>query len=352
VSNGNRKSSDDGEAGFDSSRAELFDALGHPTRIKILQVLNQRAMTFSELKKEVGIESSGHLSFHLGKLNLLLRVTPEGVYELTDDGREALHLAEVMSQTGSPSTAANSIQSGRDSKKKGALLAMNPKRKKILIAVLAVLIIAVLLVGIGLSNSFIFYSSQEMMNWGYQTPTNPPQYTAWQTITFNDTQGKLLSDFNFNVGGLPAQANATEQTIELNIQIAHTAGTFLDSLRLGFVASNPSSCGCFLLEEVASLGIGGFPPVSSQMYYENGVTTFNVQNFGYIGVASVTLGFLLALSRPSNLAILPSGNNSLVLNIELKMHATNKVLIGQNYVGDASASLNIMPNGLIALANP
>ena len=94
MSNDKGKSTpNDADGGFDSSRAELFDALGHPTRIKILQVLNQRATTFSELKKEVGIESSGHLSFHLGKLNLLLRVTPEGIYELTDDGREALHLA-------------------------------------------------------------------------------------------------------------------------------------------------------------------------------------------------------------------------------------------------------------------
>ena len=344
---GNEKShSEDVEGGFDSSRAELFDALGHPTRIKILQVLSERPLSFSELKKEVGIESSGHLSFHLGKLNLLVRVNPDGAYELTDDGREALHLAEVMNTTSSPSVAANSIQSERDSRKTRHLLAMGARKKKIMIAVSAVLIIAILLLGIGLSNSFIFYSPQETLNWGYQTFP-----AGWQTITFNDTQGKLLSDFNFNLGGTPAAANATQQTIDLNIQIWHAPGTYLDSLKLGLVASNPSSCNCFLLEEVGSLGIGGFPPVSSQLYYENGVTTFNVQNFGYVGVASVSLGFLLSLSRPSNLAIYPNGNNSLVLNIELKMHSTNKVLIGQDYVGDASVLLNIMPNGLIALAN-
>jgi DNA-binding HxlR family transcriptional regulator len=67
-----------GSGGFDSSRAELFDELGHPTRIRILQALSEQAMTFSELKKEVGIESSGHLIFHLGKLNLLFLANANG----------------------------------------------------------------------------------------------------------------------------------------------------------------------------------------------------------------------------------------------------------------------------------
>lgn len=53
---------------FDSSRAELFEALGHPTRVKILKALGERPMGFAELKREVGIESGGHLQFHLGKL--------------------------------------------------------------------------------------------------------------------------------------------------------------------------------------------------------------------------------------------------------------------------------------------
>lgn len=46
---------------FDSSRAELFEALGHPVRMKILEFLGKAPLGFSELKKKVGIESSGHL---------------------------------------------------------------------------------------------------------------------------------------------------------------------------------------------------------------------------------------------------------------------------------------------------
>ena len=64
--------SDGSNSDFNEARAEVFDALGHPTRIKVLQALGQRPLSFSELKKEVGIESSGHMAFHLGWLNHLL----------------------------------------------------------------------------------------------------------------------------------------------------------------------------------------------------------------------------------------------------------------------------------------
>jgi DNA-binding transcriptional ArsR family regulator len=66
------------EPEFNTSRAELFEALGHPIRIKILQALERKPMGFAELKKATGIESSGHLSFHLTKLEGLLKVGVDG----------------------------------------------------------------------------------------------------------------------------------------------------------------------------------------------------------------------------------------------------------------------------------
>jgi DNA-binding transcriptional ArsR family regulator len=80
---------------FDSSRAELFEALGHPTRVKILRTLAERPMSFSELKRETGIESSGHLQFHLGKLSSLVKTDAVGNYTLTDEGRDALYVAQA-----------------------------------------------------------------------------------------------------------------------------------------------------------------------------------------------------------------------------------------------------------------
>uniref|UniRef100_A0A7C3J442 ArsR family transcriptional regulator n=1 Tax=Candidatus Methanomethylicus mesodigestus TaxID=1867258 RepID=A0A7C3J442_9CREN len=78
------------DSGFDRSRAELFEALGHPTRIRILKALSASDMSFSDLKRSVGIDSNGLLSFHLSKLSGLIRTTEAGLYALTDEGKEAL----------------------------------------------------------------------------------------------------------------------------------------------------------------------------------------------------------------------------------------------------------------------
>ncbi len=74
--------------------------MGHPTRIKILEVLSEGPKTFSELKRRLDIESSGNLSFHLGKLEALVKTNSEGNYILTDDGKEALRIIETTVRTG------------------------------------------------------------------------------------------------------------------------------------------------------------------------------------------------------------------------------------------------------------
>lgn len=88
------------ERGFDSSKAELFEAIGHPNRIRIIQALDQGPMGFADLKKAVGIESSGHLTFHLGKLNHLVALDPEGKYALTGEGKEALMMIQTVREKG------------------------------------------------------------------------------------------------------------------------------------------------------------------------------------------------------------------------------------------------------------
>lgn len=99
---------------FDASRAELFEALGHPMRVKLLRALETRSMGFADLKKEVGIESSGHLQFHLGKLTGLVGTAPDGSYTLTDDGREALRVLSATTMGGSQGGARHlSLWNGR-----------------------------------------------------------------------------------------------------------------------------------------------------------------------------------------------------------------------------------------------
>lgn len=80
---------------FDLREAELFEALGHPSRIEILQALNAGPLGFSELKKKIGIDSSGHLTFHISKLDGLVNTNSEGKYCLTDRGKEALRVTRI-----------------------------------------------------------------------------------------------------------------------------------------------------------------------------------------------------------------------------------------------------------------
>ncbi|MGA2663603.1 MAG: winged helix-turn-helix domain-containing protein [Nitrososphaerales archaeon] len=85
----------DPDSGFNEARAEVFEALGHPVRIRILRILETGPLGFNELKKAVGIESSGHLQFHLGKLSHLVSTDASGAYALTEDGKEALRIIDL-----------------------------------------------------------------------------------------------------------------------------------------------------------------------------------------------------------------------------------------------------------------
>jgi len=51
---------------------EAFDGISHPTRVKILKFLEASPLNFSQLKKELRIESSGNLDHHPRKLQDLI----------------------------------------------------------------------------------------------------------------------------------------------------------------------------------------------------------------------------------------------------------------------------------------
>lgn len=83
-------------SGQEKSRAELFDILGHPSRVSILEALGEEPLGFAGLKRKAGIASNGLLSFHLGKMGGLVCERPEGGYALTDQGEEALAIIEAV----------------------------------------------------------------------------------------------------------------------------------------------------------------------------------------------------------------------------------------------------------------
>jgi DNA-binding HxlR family transcriptional regulator len=97
----------------DRQRAEVFDALGHPTRIAILKALSEGALGFSDLKKKTAIESSGHLQHHLNKLNGLIKTDEYGKYALSDQGKDALLTVQTVENTSSRTKDTERIHSSR-----------------------------------------------------------------------------------------------------------------------------------------------------------------------------------------------------------------------------------------------
>ena len=81
-------------------RYRLFEALSHPTRARILKLVEERRLTFSSLKHELGLESSGQLQHHLQKLSGFVTVEKDGCYGLTQAGRQALDLYSRSEESG------------------------------------------------------------------------------------------------------------------------------------------------------------------------------------------------------------------------------------------------------------
>ncbi len=81
-------------------RGEVFEAISHPVRIKILKILSKKPMRFADLKRKLKIRSSGALDFHLKKLNQLITTNPEGKYTLTKHGYAALEAITVTEKYG------------------------------------------------------------------------------------------------------------------------------------------------------------------------------------------------------------------------------------------------------------
>jgi DNA-binding transcriptional ArsR family regulator len=84
-------------------RHSIFEALTHPARVKILKLVQEKQLTFSALKREIGMESSGQLQHHMQKLSGFIDVERErGSYTLTDMGRRALAVYASSEASGRP----------------------------------------------------------------------------------------------------------------------------------------------------------------------------------------------------------------------------------------------------------
>ena len=75
--------------------SELLNIMAHQVRLGILKLLWERPRTFSDLMKELYLESTSKLSFHLNKMEKLVEKRENGVYELTDLGFEAYNIIQA-----------------------------------------------------------------------------------------------------------------------------------------------------------------------------------------------------------------------------------------------------------------
>ena len=76
----------------DDFKYTIFQALSHPTRVRILTLIEEKELAFSSLKNELGLESNGQLQHHLQKLSTLIKEKANGNYGLTDGGVRALEI--------------------------------------------------------------------------------------------------------------------------------------------------------------------------------------------------------------------------------------------------------------------
>jgi len=78
----------------------VFEAVSHPLRVEIIKVLAKGPRRFADIKRELKIESSGLLDFHLKKLDNLISINEGGLYVLNEKGFAALQAVEAISKYG------------------------------------------------------------------------------------------------------------------------------------------------------------------------------------------------------------------------------------------------------------
>lgn len=80
----------------------IFKSLKHPLRRKILRILKDKQLSFTEILNIVQIDS-GHLSYHLENLGELIRRSADGKYELSSVGGAAVDLMSGVEEIPRPS---------------------------------------------------------------------------------------------------------------------------------------------------------------------------------------------------------------------------------------------------------
>ena len=75
----------------------MFSSLKHPVRRKILRILADKPLTFSEMLDLLGVSSS-NLTYHLESLGELVTKNDDGVYRLSTFGLAAVSTMKIVEE--------------------------------------------------------------------------------------------------------------------------------------------------------------------------------------------------------------------------------------------------------------
>jgi len=151
---------------------EIFSALKHPIRRRILRSLEPNRRTYTELLNDLGVDT-GLLNYHLDHLGSLIRKDEDGRYTLSDFGVAALGLT-------------TRIEDPREKKDDFHFLGFRFPRTPVILIVVALLLI---------SNIFLWNSLSESERWyGYRFENNIHEVNRWYSVFVSKLDRSLVDD--------------------------------------------------------------------------------------------------------------------------------------------------------------
>jgi len=181
----------------------MFSSLKHPARRKILRMLAEKPMTFSQMLEAIGVSSS-HLTYHLENLGELLSKADNGKYRLSTFGEAAVNTMKIVEE-------APAVRS-----RYGLPLSLRWR------SILAVLIIAVVLLA---SFSYVQYASlSQLSNDNKLLQSRYDQLLSWSAST-DDAIAFLQNVIQLDTGEY--QATLLRDTMEQRSDLGGVAEEIL-----------------------------------------------------------------------------------------------------------------------------
>lgn len=161
----------------DETYSIIFAALKHPIRRKILRMLNDEQLSYTQMLNELDVDT-GHLNYYLESLGELVLKSDEGKYRLSQIGQAAIGLM-------------GKVENRATQEKEIAWLRQQKRQKRRAILLLQTFTIIMLLAA-----SFVFFNVKfETSASGGTTFKNPPDYIIQPNQIF--TSSDFINTQNF-----------------------------------------------------------------------------------------------------------------------------------------------------------